>query len=970
MDNNIKGGRPHWDDGSDPDRASREAKPLAEGVPPKPATPSRSSGLSGLSNYAAPSAGRDADPEGPRPFIAPAFGKPMRRALPPSPSAKRPMLEAKKRPSDRFIDEHVQQLQAEMDGAEEGVAATIGDGSRFATPEARAQLPIVNARQLPFMPFVHATSDRYAMIAQKDPRYFARATLDEKGTLHVEDVTRSFDDTGRQYRVAGLNTPDFIDKALLNFGERQVREIEWRWNRSGDSLAQFDELVSRQTSLRQAVEKTHTGQRLQQAGFRVTHTEIAESHVDDSGLVYDAIDVRWERADTAPSGREPHDAQQAVHAADIDFGAIAKLPPQAREAAFEQAAKHFVRQNAQGAAARIEIDACTPEVAQCIADSAYVPVTVTGTLVNGQPAVYLPRMRLRIDATTTIEQTAWIARAWLMRYSSPVNGIVIDRTSTHPEARQWMQALADRSGAPVSWPREMTFWGDEERVTPRVHPDRALDDLSDAERFGDSTMLLVVRLPRESELPIADESSSELGSVSSNDTLRVVNETYLGTFARLKHAGSAKRIETIAVYDPDGTHSRALAQAIADQYGAAVEVTTGPGAGGNRVFVAGRDGITGDARYEPRMRCREIGGSVRAFADRLREREDLPKAGIVIHPDSLPNAWLDAKEASLQTLSDLLERPVALVRFEGGGSGEFEMQAQQGEANRAMSPEQALYRDEMHFMPQSGRMNTMPPTHESRAIPAPAKGGAHSKADDTRLSTREILESASRELPGIVEEIDAQVSRTRTAASYLLPRVFNANRTLSRAKEAEANAHRQWRDWQVEVTLDEWKKRFPEDIFGAVDDDLKNRIERWVATPRGGNNESDFDKTVDIVHQAAVYDNPKNHEERQRVEGVLKDAQKGSRTAQAAVDAARPDWIGIYENRLVGYRSARELADRAQQAVGRALNAARSFQASEKRAPGMRDLAEELAQRADHALTELSQALEAIPAMPSEDRES
>lgn len=981
MDNNIKGGQPRWEGGGDPDPSSQRQNPFRKGTPPKPDTPSRSGDLSGLSNYEAPNARRGADAEGPRFSIAPAFGTPARRALPPSPRDTLPMLEARRRPLDRFADEQIKQLQAELNGAGEDIARTIGKGSRSNAHEVRTELPIVGARQLPFKPFVHATPDRYAMIAQKDPAYFARATLDEQGTLHVEDMTRSYDDTGRQLRVAGLNTPDFIDKALRHFGEPRIREIAWRWDAKGDSLVQFGEGVSRQASLRQAVENTRTGQRLLQAGFRVTHTEIAGSHADDSGLVYDAIDVRWEKAETVPAGRnqheqrEPHDAQQqVVRAVDIDFDLIARLPPEQRAAALEQAAKRFVRDNVQGPAARIEIDACTPEVAQCIADSAYVPVTVNGTLLKGQPAVYMPRMRLRIDATTTFEQTAWIARAWLMRYSSPANGIVIDRTSTHPDARQWMQALADRSGAPVSWPREMAFWGDEENVTPRVVHGRALDDIADAERFGDSTMLVVVRLPRESELPIVKGegggASSELGTVSSIDTLRIVNETYLGTFARLKQAGNTKRIETIAIYDPDGTHSRELAQAIADQYGAAVDVTVGPAAGGNRVFVAGRDGITADSRYEPRMRCREVDGSVRAFADRLRARADVSSAGLVIHPDALPPAWLDAQEASLQTLSDLLDRPVVLARFEGGGSSEFDLHDPLAEPNRAMAPEQALYRDEMRFIPESRRVDEAPPTSESSAGRSGKNVSTRGRAEGTRLSSREILESASRDISSIVEDIDTQVSRTRSAASHVLPRVFDARRKLSRAKNNEADARRQWLDWQVAVTLEEWKARFPEDMFGPVDDELKGRIEQWVVSSGSGDRGSSFDETVLVVHGAAVFERANNTEARQRIEGALKEAQTASLAAQAALEAARPDRIGVYENRLVGYRAARQQVDQARQAVGLALNAARSAQGRETSAPEMQGLADELAQRADHALTELFQALEAIPEMPAEDRES
>lgn len=59
------------------------------------------------------------------------------------------------------------------------------------------------------------------------------------------------------------------------------------------------------------------------------------------------------------------------------------------------------------------------------------------------------------------------------------------------------------------------------------------------------------------------------------------------------------------------------------------------------------------------------------------------------------------KEVSLQTLSDMLNVPVALVRFQGGGSSELGTLAEPAGATATMMPEHALYRDEMRFTPQS-----------------------------------------------------------------------------------------------------------------------------------------------------------------------------------------------------------------------------------------------------------------------------
>lgn len=970
MDKNIKRDAPRWNGGNAEQPPHTEGRSSKDGRP-LPVKSARSRKLSGLSGYEETNAESALDDEqsngtqGGR-----SSGGPRRRALSAAPSGKHRALEARKGPVDRFAEEQIARLNAELDAAGAGIAAAIHGAPTFGMRPSRSELPIVGARELPLKPFVHATPDSYAMIAQKDPAYFARARLDENGTLHVQDVTRSYDDQGRQIRVAGLNSPDFIDNALRKFGENQVREIKWRWDGSGDSFAQFGQSVSQQAGFRQAIESTHTGQRLLRAGFRVTHSEIAASHLGASGPVYDAIDVRWEKADAAPSESERRGAA-ANRVADLDFDAIAKLPPQERFAALQAAAKGLAQQSAEGAGARIEIDACTPEIAQCIADCAYVPVTVTGTLLDGQSAVYLPRMTLTVGHAATFDQVAWLAHAWMTRHSLPPNGFVIDRQSAHPDVRKWMQALADHTGAPVSWPREMQFWGDEETVKPQQVPGGSLDRVQDARRLDDSTMVLTATLPEESELPRGEHAP--LGTIASIDSVRALDQALAGINSQLQRAGSAQRIRTICTYDPTGAHSRALAQAIADQYGVVLEVASGPTVEQHRVFVAGRGGTTAEARsgavttrYEPRTRCEAVRGSVREFADHLRENAALSSSGIVIHPDSLPASWREMKNTALQTLSDMLNVPVALARFEGSGSSVPDSLAEAAGATATTLPEHALYRDEILFTPQSAPAGGTLQTRASSTVGAQAKGSVPGRADGSRLSNRDMLESASRQVSAIVNELDTELRKTRLAASKVLPRLRAAHSQLTQAQEAKLEAKQQLRDWEVDVTLNEWKKRFPEEIFGPMDDALRTRIERWVTDSKSRDPAADLDQTIGVVHDSAVFKNAKNEKEDERLEDALTDAYRADSRARTAYREARPDLINLYESRIVGLREAWELAQTATLAVKRALNAAPAAHGPQTSAPEVQRFAEELAGQADHALTQLYQALDAVPKMPSD----
>jgi hypothetical protein len=964
MDNkNIKRGPASWDNGT-PAATSQNEKSGTKGTRPPPGAPSRSRNAFEISSYDEANARRALGAEGDNaaaglgPSPNSGAGAPRRRALTAGPSAKRRMLEARKGPVDRFAEAQIARLNAELDAAGDDVSAAIAGAPRL--PEARPALPIINARELPLKPFVHATPDSYAMIAQKDPAYFARAKLDEHGTLHVQDVTRSYDDKGRQTRAAGLNTPDFIGKALQNFGENNVREVKWRWDGSGDSFAQFNHSISRNPNFRQAIESTRTGQLMLQAGFRVAHTEVAASHVGDSGLVYDAIDVRWERADAAPAAREPHDDEltNRVAAVDIDFEAIAKLPPQERTAALSAAARSFVQQNTFGAATRIEIDACAPEVAQCIADFAYVPVTVNGTLLDGQPAVYLPRMHLSVRQAATFDEIAWSAGAWMARNSLPPNGFVIDRHTGHPQVREWLQALADHTGSPVSWPREMVFWGDEETIWPQHVPGRASGDVAPAHRFDDSTIMLMAPLPKESELPKDSQSPDKLGSISSIGTLGAIDNTVATVNGQLRQNGSGKRVKTITLYDPTGEHSRALAQAIADQYGVTLEVTLNPAAGQNRVFVAGRDGIAATTRYEPRMRCEAVRGSVREFANDL--RETVRPAGIVIHPDVLPASWREMKEASLQTLADMLNVPVALARFDGGASGEPDMGGELAGAPMAMAPEQALYRDEMLFTPQRAQAKTPLSARASGASRTPATDGSRSRVDGSRLGTREVLEAASRQVATVISDLDAELNQTRRGAGKMVPRLTVAHRRFVQTLALRANASQHLRDWRVDVTVNEWQKR-----YGPVDDELRARIEQWLAVPANYNGKSDFDKTMQTVYTAAVLGKEKSQEEEMRLSTAAVDARRATLAAHEEYAAARPDLMEAYEARIVSLREAWEYAQNAQRAVGRALNAAAPAQGPQTTTPEVQRFANELAAQADRAMTQLYEALDAVPEMPS-----
>jgi hypothetical protein len=893
---------------------------------------------------------------------------PGRRALAPGPSGKRAALEAGEKATERFANAQAELFNARLDAAGSAVAATISGAPRVSAGDARTELQIANVRELPLQPSVHRTPDSFSAIAQKDPSYFARATLDADSMLHVQDVTRSVDQTGREYRVAGLNTPDFISKALLHFDADQVQTIVWRWDRKGDGFEPFSRSVSEGISFREAVELTQTGQRLLQAGFRVIHTEVAALHLSDAGPVYDAIDLRWEKTDTPLSPPAHRRNRPPNPSRDIDLDAIAELPPEERAAALREAITTLVGHSSEGASAPLEFDACTPEVAQFIADTISVPITVTGTLLNGQPAVYLPRGLFK--AGSSLDELAWKARFWMTRHSLPPTGFTFDRESGHPDVPDWMQVLADRTGAPVSWPRAKPFWGDEETATPRRFAGGSLDGTPDA-RYDDSTMLLMAKLPGEFDLPIDYESRNALGSASSIECLRETEKKLVAINSDLIARGSPQRVQRIAAYDESDAHSRALAQAIADQYGAVLEVAIGAAVEQHRAFIAGRDGITAEMRhgsetirYEPRMRYSAVSGSVRDFANHLRENAVLSSAGIVIHPDSLPSSWANKKEAALQTLSDMLNVPVALARFEDGEpSAVIDGEALGG----TLSKEPKLYRDELRFVPQAGRR---PDTSAARASTLPrtlAIGAARNGVNDSRLDTRQVWKSALGQITSVIEELDVQLRETSLTLAQARPAVDAAGEQATQAEQLKTKARQEWTDWQIDVAISQWRAHFPEEIFGPIDDNFRARVERWVRHRPGTlDAKSGINETMKELFEAAM---SANEDERKRLFGAFMAAIRADTAAQVALDNLEPHRINSYEARIVSLREAWECAQQAKQAVEQALNAVASV-SDLPRTIETDSLAEELATRADRALTQLYQALNAIPEMQGDARES
>jgi len=153
MDKNIKRDAPRWNSG-DAAQSSQGEGLRSKDVRPLPVKASRSRSLSGLSGYEETHAARALDDEhsdgaqGRRSSSAPATGSPRRRALSAAPSGNHRALEATRGPIDRFAEEQIARLNAQLDAAGAGVSAAIHGAPRWVTRESRSELPIAGPREL------------------------------------------------------------------------------------------------------------------------------------------------------------------------------------------------------------------------------------------------------------------------------------------------------------------------------------------------------------------------------------------------------------------------------------------------------------------------------------------------------------------------------------------------------------------------------------------------------------------------------------------------------------------------------------------------------------------------------------------------------------------------------------------------------------------------------------------------------
>lgn len=243
MDKNIKRDAPRWNSGNAEQPSQAEGRSSRD-VRPLPVKPSRSRNLSGLSGYEETNAARALDGEQSegvqgRPLPnAPATGGPRRRALSAAPSGNHRTLEAKKGPVDRFAEEQIARLNAELDAAGAGVAAAIHGAPRLVTRASRAELLSARARELPPKPFIHTTPNSYEGGAQKDPAHFPSARLDVAPDAHrfhdsamvplatLRDEPALPQDAGMSDRTfAGIDGSRFGSRDVLEAAARQVSAI-------------------------------------------------------------------------------------------------------------------------------------------------------------------------------------------------------------------------------------------------------------------------------------------------------------------------------------------------------------------------------------------------------------------------------------------------------------------------------------------------------------------------------------------------------------------------------------------------------------------------------------------------------------------------------------------------------------------------------------------------------------------------
>lgn len=174
MEKNIKRQAPLWNNGG-AEQLPNAGRPAVKSERPAAGKLSRSHDLSALRSFDEASAGHVRDAERPasdrgrRPSIKPAAHSTGLRAFGPGPLAGGPGAEAKQGAIDRFAEEQIARLNAELDAAGGGVAAAIHDAPRFSMDARRPELPIANARAVPFESAVYATPDSFRTAAQTHP---------------------------------------------------------------------------------------------------------------------------------------------------------------------------------------------------------------------------------------------------------------------------------------------------------------------------------------------------------------------------------------------------------------------------------------------------------------------------------------------------------------------------------------------------------------------------------------------------------------------------------------------------------------------------------------------------------------------------------------------------------------------------------------------------------------------------------
>lgn len=906
------------------------------------------------------------------PGLSSANGDVSRPALPVGESNTRRMLIAGVPAAQRVEDAYAWQMNVRMEAAGAALAseARVRPKVPVAAGRAYRPLPIVNARQLRFRPFTHRTADTFAMLAQDDPAFFARATLDADGTLRVQDATREYDATGRQYRVIGLNSPDFIKGALSHFDKDRVKTVAWRWDSHGDSLERFSELLSESDSLTRAVEGTAAGQRLAKAGFNLSHTEIVASHVDESGLVYDAIDLRWSRSDPREVQSDSGDRKEKGLAVDMDLDVMAKLDRAQRVSVFDAAVHALMRRNPDGPQAPLRLDACRPEVAQFIADRSLVPVTVTSTLHEGRAATYLPRLSYLANRGASLDAAAWLMRGRMMRLSSLPAGFVLGsdfelpaEVRTPEEAREWLQSLADLTGAPVARSRDVPFWGDEEIVLPVKKPGGPLDGIPNASRFDDSTLFLPDSLL--GNLDLNGEGHFILGTLASLSVLQTLEEEIPKFNRQLMRSSSPRRIERIEFYDPHEKHSRALAQAIADEYQVTVVVAQGSALERHVVFTAGSGGTVRGVRpgprrlrYEPRTRYRVDGESVRDFAARLQADPAFSSAGIVVHPGSLPESWLDMKEAALQTLADMLNVPVALAWFDERERDLVSVLSGSGSIARA-AEEVILYRDEMRFMPQPA----VPVRGVAATTPAAPVRGI---TGEGTLESRDVLQSAGRWVARTIEELETRLSAARGSLLGRLPGIEDATRRVAAANELKVKTRWARVEWQIDSIVREVRLNPPDTAFGPIDDRFKMRVRDWCTNFTERDPSPAFEALMSSVWTKVL---SRKDVEYQALKDNAQNAATVAQIGQSELRKRNPEQFAADEKTFLALLDTWEIAQTAANSIDHALEVdalTRSWGAE----PSADAYSRALAARADRALTRLHAAMEALGDPPQDDSEA